>query len=366
MRLIIKGAYGEGNFGDDALLYTMVKKLKSNSFNNIVVVCNDIAPHYSMKPFIDDTPVYDSLDKITIDESKDVLIFGGGTQFYFFKKQAAILNKIKLLFTQPVYYPKKIKNFLFPIQDTNKLKHIFFGVGIGPFETKSALAKFQSFVSKQDITFFIRDYKSLSYLPSEKNTMQSYSDMCFSLDRNNIKSRTKCERSGYKVGIIYRDWGYSDEVNVQKNHDELMKVHPHCEIEYILLGNDIKLKKKLALLGANILSWDPMEHSMDDFLKKIVKYDFIFSARYHGVIFSMLAGVPCAAITIEPKLEVITEEYPSIQNVGVNSLAECLSVILTKLDNLSIENDKSVIIASKKSDLMFNRLFELLNELERK
>jgi polysaccharide pyruvyl transferase WcaK-like protein len=366
MRLIIKGAYGEGNFGDDALLYTMVTKLQSNGFDNIVVVCNEVKPYYSMEPFINDIPIFESFDQLVIDESEDVLIFGGGTQFYFFKKQAAILNKIKLLITQPTYYPKKIKSLLFGAKNVKKLKHIFFGVGIGPFETNGALVKFQNFIVNEDINFFIRDYKSLDFLPKQKRIMASYADMCFSLDVKCTKHDVNRIKDSYKVGIIYRDWGFSDELNVQLNHEELMKVHKNCDIEYILLGNDLKLKKKLTSLGANIICWDPIVYSMNDFLEKIVEYDFIFSARYHGVIFSMLAGVPCAAITLEPKLEIITTEYPSIQKVGVNSLAKCLSGVLTKLEYLAIENEKSVIAASKKSDLMFSGLFELLNKLEKK
>jgi len=122
----------------------------------------------------------------------DVLVLGGGTQFYSFPntKSNARLNILKSILNNPLFLfdylnKRKKKNGRTILQT----KTAALGLGIGPFlgpDTQSAINRTSDFINKVDF-LMLRDSTSVNFakehLKNKETTLiQSY-DLCFAPER---------------------------------------------------------------------------------------------------------------------------------------------------------------------------------------
>jgi hypothetical protein len=120
---VIKGAYGTGNFGDDALFDVIHRALPKNA--SIAVIAKNAS--YLEKTY-NNVIVFLPTDNVHI--HCDTLLYGGGTQFYSFSKTSSTWHKIKYHLMHPTYIPNKLLNRLLKISFNKK---VGLGLGLGPF-----------------------------------------------------------------------------------------------------------------------------------------------------------------------------------------------------------------------------------------
>ena len=89
-QIVIKGAYGESNFGDDALMLILFNYLKQKiDVQQIAFICKNVS---YLSTFIPEAKI------LTIEEQKvvtaELFIYGGGTQFFSFQDQVPVLIKL--------------------------------------------------------------------------------------------------------------------------------------------------------------------------------------------------------------------------------------------------------------------------------
>ncbi|MGI9887706.1 polysaccharide pyruvyl transferase family protein [Vibrio chagasii] len=334
-KVVIEGAYGEKNFGDDALLKVIYDKVVSEfDSEDILIRSKTKVMDYPLVELIGESIVK------TVDDTRDLkaenIIYGGGTQFFFFKKSSSLRHKISMAISNPYLIWIFFQRRLFKYRIDAKSHYV--GVGIGPFEDESKLEQLKGHFENYD-SFFVRDKVSERYaLKLGIDRVQRYTDICFSEDYNNIlKKRNKVS----KIAVILRDWPHSNSNFTASVLNE--KLSNEDGIEYIILGNDLTLEKELKSLGLKFKSYDPNKEDFLDFIKYLNNFDLIVTSRYHGAIYSVLLEIPCIALSIEPKLSIAANELGLYSCLDYSNLNELPDLI----DNLKINIKSEVFKISK-------------------
>ncbi|UPT77165.1 polysaccharide pyruvyl transferase family protein [Sulfurovum sp. XGS-02] len=335
-KIAILGGYGLGNFGDDALMYILYKKISSiYKSEDIAFICT---PEKYLSSIVDDSDII-GFNKINTIQT-DLLLYGGGTQFYSFKPKKNILAKI-------LYYIKHPKDFSYRLFSKLAAMNIYnqkniqnriaaIGIGVGPFledadqsieqNTKKLFLK-MDFVGVRD-TYSYEKCKDWGVKDAKL-----YSDLCFLMDDEYAIENKRSVNTLKKIGIIVRDWDQTDEGAAYYE-----KIIPLCS-ELTLKGYEVNiiifsLKRDLywcnkLKTNTNVLFWNPNEDNIDTFLKLLDNFDLFITARYHGAIFASLLEKPFIAIGVEQKLELISDLYQNGSEKWLYpfDLHQCLSYV---------------------------------------
>ena len=243
-----------------------------------------------------------------------ILIYGGGTQFYSFAGASFLIKKIAHLISNPYLLLRKVSGKKGLIVDADRT--IYFGVGLGPFQSKAKLSETLRLLAKAD-NIYVRDKKSLAYLDGGglRCDVSVVPDICV-MDRASYRATTKEMKGGVKeekVGVILRDWPYSEDAGLIL--DSVLKLREKIDMpmEFVFFGRDEKNKAHLTKLGVPFKEWDPDHPSgLDEFHAMIGEYKLIITSRYHGVVFSAINYVPTIIIGIEDKLVQAADEFSEV------------------------------------------------------
>lgn len=302
-KCLIRGAYGAFNFGDDALLDVIYSKLRSKFSGEQICIWGSNDAYISTW--------YPSTDVLTKKDLYNVkcenLVYGGGTQFYDFGKGR---NNKQILgfFTNPRYAFNKIRNKLLdssrkPVEYENEL---YVAVGLGPFKEGSVIK--ENVLQRMSRSNFValRDERSIQYANEKKIDVIKTVDLCLS---KNVEIGKK--DSG-RIAVILRDWEHTNSKYTIEHLFEALSGLDLNMIDFVTFGKDTKLKEFIREKGLSLYEWDPTSMTIDSFLDKLGSYKMIFSSRYHGVIYSVLLGVPVVALPIEPKLVQASKELSGV------------------------------------------------------
>lgn len=292
---IIKGAYGTGNFGDDALLDVLLEKLPKKS--KVAVITKSTNYLERMYPNID---YYTHLDNVKL--ICNHLILGGGTQYFTFESNSKILNRITYHLKHPKYVIGRLLGWTLKVDAKNK---VGLGLGLGPFlDTESKQFKKILENIKDNNYLFVRDNKSFDFCKEYGVTDVSLcTDLCFMRE---IKTGDET-KSNNKSAIILRDWEHDD---YGRQHFKAIKefmINNKSDYDLVLFANDQHWISFASSNQINYHVWNPEKFSVKDFINKLNEYDSFISSRFHGMVYSTLLNKPSIAIDIEPKLSIGAE-----------------------------------------------------------
>jgi len=319
--VVIKGAYGAANFGDDALIYSILK----NFFLDKKVAVIGKRNSYWNKLFSD-------VEYFSLDSEKniqaDFLIYGGGTQFFNFKSFRYFFKKIIFVIRNPSFLKNRFlkKRGLF----VTAKEEIYLGIGLGPFkDEKKGEFLLKKLRVKKNV--FVRDFLSLNYM---KGGATKIDDLCL-MDYKRYQDSSSGNKND-KLCIIIRDWDFdNNHKHVQKIIDFYNKTTKY-ELDFIFFGSDKECKRKLKENNISFIEWNPEKDDLLKFSSMLSEYKLIISSRYHGVIFAQIHGIPSIAINIEPKLMQVSKEYSGIKlweaDYSINDLDQLIA------DSLSSSN----------------------------
>lgn len=341
-KIIIKGSFGEGNFGDDALMLVLSRIIGNIcSEDNYAFICNADAGYIN-----NIIPSVAIIRKGCIESySSNLLLYGGGTQFFSFNNGGKTIedniNKILKLFNDGI-----IKNIALRIRKKScgreGIKYRYMaslGIGIGPFSEKKDAIRIAKLFSLMSYVA-VRDKNSYEFCQSHEISKAGlYSDLCFlpNIFDDSLRSDfTELQKVKKRIGVIVRDWSHDDKgiaysesiknvINTLRDFE--------CEVTYILFAgkNDVQWLKDIVRNNETYILWDPNTDTVEGFIKKLSIFDLFITARYHGAVFGALLGKPSVCIGIEPKLIQISEimgdggrlwNYPFIEE-------ECVSAVMS-------------------------------------
>lgn len=346
-RLVIKGAIGNGNFGDDLLIYSIIELLNRMNIDNFVVSSDPVGVTYLRCLF--PTVEILSSDDLTLLKD-DLILYAGGTQFAsfeytIFKKIPPIRRLLYLLFNQKVFW-KKVFSFFTNKKNENEI--MMLGVGIGPFINRDNYYYSVIDLLKSCVLLSVRDNLSAKICMDNHVQFYEFSDLVYSLPdiywNDFRKEKRKRVSFCQKTAVIIRDWDYTS--SKESYYDAIRKLACVKSLYYISFSKsaDMKVVEIIQKAGNEVIQWDPQKDSFKSFLLKLSDFDLFVTARYHGAVISSLLGKPFVSICIEPKLSMIAdklnmpkwvapfdvEELPKLQNLAVedSSIGLCLSKVI--------------------------------------
>jgi polysaccharide pyruvyl transferase WcaK-like protein len=248
----------------------------------------------------------------------EVVVWGGGTQFYSFPKTR----------TASPFYRKALAGLLDPAKTYNYfLKRAFggkfnsrqrfaaLGVGVGPFVPGSAEEGYtRNLFSKMDFAS-VRDDDSMSLCRAwEVSAARQHADLCFLPGAwwPSKPTPAAAPSTSRRVGIIVRDWPHDSAGGAYEQPlasvAESLRERGYT-VTYILFrhGGDRGWRTSLEERGESILAWNPEQQTIAQFLAMLSQFDLLLTARYHGALFGALLGIPVVCVEIEPKLKLVSE-----------------------------------------------------------
>lgn len=311
--IVVRGGYGLGNFGDDALMVACEMILSEAIIEeNILFECEQ--SDYLLKIL----KVSNIVSKKETTNAP-ILIYGGGTQFYSFpltsgKSLVSLLTKAYGCLKDPQrlvnYLTKKIR-IKKDLGHTLNLQYLAaIGIGLGPFVAGSSQEKNCEEIFRKMDFVSVRDAFSYKLCREWDIKNLNYgSDLCYCKSFLQYIPNPK-EVPKNKVGIIIRDWkhtkdGASYMSKITSLVKELKKLKINVDIISFSNKSDQRLLKLLENCSCRTVVWQRDIFEITDFINILNTYDFFLTARYHGAIFASILSKPFIAIDIEPKLNLV-------------------------------------------------------------
>ncbi|AWW32225.1 hypothetical protein DN752_19930 [Echinicola strongylocentroti] len=308
MKIIVKGAYGESNFGDDLLMLVFEEYL-NREFKNSQLVFVGREKHYPNNLL--------KHSKYNLEIHPDVVVYGGGTQFFSFgerKSKKTFLEKL----CKAILNPQMIYNFLINKIAPSKGKYsdvpnAFIGFGLGPFKSEIAMLNAKQHMNGS-IFIGVRDEVSFNYCNEWGIESHLGADVVFS-SYFQIPKLIGKDNAKRKIGVIVRDWKWEESgaLYIKRIKEFIEKDSSPVIYEFIVFAPLIDKEWSNYLSERDHLVWDPDIDNVDVFLKKLNEYDGFISARYHGAILGAILGKPTVCIEIEPKLRILCDQVPQLE-----------------------------------------------------
>lgn len=345
MKVIVKGAYGTRNFGDDLLMLVMYKLLRQFKYD-VDFLCPD-------HPYIKKLNININLNSNNSNKNYDICVYGGGTQFFHFKTTKT--NKVNLgsKILGNLVNPKRMINTI-----TRKFNsgvtansYSYLGIGLGPFEDEEIKKDILLDISRAEF-ISLRDKKSIGYSKGYVKDVNYGSDLCFSAEFDSylLSVKAKVSNERFKVGIILRDWVNTENGKISESVIyKVLERLAEQQKDYIFIffsavhdKNWIQFCKKFNL---SHIVWDPDNQIVPDFLNELSSCDAIVSSRFHGLVISSLLSIPFVSLEIEPKLSLFSEKFKSLVTVSYPFLVEDIIQGITQAKwteecNLVVANEK--------------------------
>ena len=354
--IVIKGGYGCGNFGDDALMlaaHEIVKRIFDSE--SIIFVCRD--SDYIQK-IIPGAKVFQQNSMEA--KNADIIVYGGGTQFYSFPLTSKI--GVWLLFSRimrNVIRPIRLGQKVFQkITETSLLSSnvrgiaIAIGIGLGPFiENCKHMHRIKELFTHMDYVA-VRDYDSYNLCKQwGLHNVSLRADLCYLPGLWNVEApeSNKVNTKGEirRIGVIPRDWPHTAEGDSYV--DPLSQVVHELrvagkKVEFISFASmsDNEWAKRLKNKDEQFKAWNPEKCTISEFMELLSGYDAFITARYHGVIFASILGKPVVCIEVEQKLRLVSDLFDNGACLWTYpfSASKCLKHIS------NLEGDYSIAVGS--------------------
>jgi polysaccharide pyruvyl transferase WcaK-like protein len=313
VQLCIRGGYGYGNFGDDALMVAVHQvAARLCPAQETGYLCR---PASYLRTLVPEARVLRLRDRDPL--AVRLLLFGGGTQFYSFPpsgRQRGFVTRARRILREPRLLPRKVAQRLVPTRPKELPDHAdtiaALGVGVGPFVTGSAgeTQTRELFAKMRYVS--VRDARSYELCRQwgVKN-LHHHADLCFWPDFQaaHVSASMRENRRIRRLGLIVRDWPHSEEGD--SYHQSLLAVADGLHragkaADFILFaGRHERIwLKRLKATKSHVVCWNPETDSIRTFVQRLASYDLFLTARYHGAIFATLLEKPAICIGVEPKL----------------------------------------------------------------
>lgn len=298
--IVIQGAYGEANFGDDALLHVIHKKISEfYKEEEILVICNSRPLEYSMGEFSGNSSVFWRYD-VNVKNIK-LWVVGGGTQVFRFKKTSGLLSRLKIIIRDPVMVLKRVWRLFYTSEGGGE--KIFLGVGMGPFENGENDRIIRGIIQHNDHVFFRDSLSAKYYNDAHDKNVDHYSDICFSDD---VSGFCKKRVGLNKVAIVLRDWAHSGNQFTPLQMAE--RLPSNIDFTFVFFGDDKIAIAECENNGIDHIKYDPSKHGYKGFLTVLSEFDMLISSRFHALVYGIMLELPVVALNIEPKLAVAAKD----------------------------------------------------------
>lgn len=305
-KVVLSGYYGFDNFGDEAILSVLCKKLKALDAEITVLSAN---PLKTQKLYgVNSVKNFDIINLIKTISNSDILFSGGGSLLQD-------VTSIKSL----LYYSFVIAAALF-----FKKKVVIFAQGIGPLNKCISRFIVKNLLKHADY-ISVRDEKSLSLMKNWNIEADLVNDPVFSID-------VPVKNNKGIVGIQLRDFHSMNDyllkklaVSVCNNfHDKVIRILVfQNSIDYDVC---IKFENFLKEINPKVKTEIIKDMNQEEFVNAISELEYLIAMRFHAIIIALKAGIPSLGINYDIKVEKLAREA-SIPLISMNVVEDINDVI---------------------------------------
>lgn len=332
-QLVFSGYFGFNNAGDEAILYAMLKNMKTiDPELEITVLSHD--PEKTKKQYaaygikvINRWRIFDVFSAVS---HCDLLLSGGGSLFQDVSSANGVLYYLGIIF---------LAKFL-------EKPVMIYAQGIGPLKKKRN-RKIASWLLNKVNEITVRDQESkddlLAMGVQQKITVTA--DPVLSLHKDGVDQKPGSEilkRYGIKreegqklLGVYLRSWEKNDYL--PELVDALNKmVEKGWKIVFVPMQfpGDIPVAKEVERFlnsGGGVLLKE--NYSPEEIMSITKNFDLIVGMRLHSLIMAAVAGVPMVGLSYDPKVDRFLHQVGQIALISVNNFkAQTLVEMLTWTD----------------------------------
>lgn len=330
MKILLKGYYGFGNLGDDILMITSYKMLKTRYPSaDIYLFSNfnenlkgfDRGLHYNhyiydlldAKPSIIDWTHYDQFD---------LVVDGGGGVFFDLHRSSVFVRArntcIRRLGIRTVVFLDDLLRRIAhrPRRITFK-RRIGLGLGIGPYSPSARLLYRHLVELGSYNALIVRDCESYSFLNAMRYQGEKFicTDIAFLSDFWIPKTLgiASDKKFAGNIGVVLMDWqdGNAEifsafaklehECNEKGYRVTFFSFDENHDSEYITAFQK----------SSTFLSWRPGQMTLHHFLGRLSSQDVLITGRAHGAIIGGQLGVVPICLGKSQKLRQVAKMLPS-------------------------------------------------------
>lgn len=287
-KVVISGYYGADNFGDEAILETLIQRLKKNNAEITVLSTNpDKTSKLHKVNAIKGFALSKAINQIS---NSDVLISGGGSLLQDATSLKSLFYYLFIIFTAQ-FFKKDV---------------IIFAQGIGPIKNKLG-EFFTKTLLKKCRWVSVRDEKSLFLLRSWGVKTELVCDPLYDLEITDYRPENR-------VGVQLRSFKTLTEkmLITLANRIAIEFADKEIEIYSFQDSNDLEVCKHFESL---LLSVNPSlktnvisGKTPKEIIKLMASLDYMIAMRFHAVLIALKYGIKTLAINYDYKVENIANE----------------------------------------------------------
>ncbi|EKE02462.1 MAG: polysaccharide pyruvyl transferase [uncultured bacterium] len=356
IKILISGYYGFDNFGDDAILHTLLHNLKTNFENCQITVISKNPAKTKQLYGINSVGTFNYQEIIKQMLAADLYISGGGSLLQD-------ITSLKSLF----YYLSLIL-----LATLCKVKTYIYAQGIGPIKSKLGQFLTKNILKKVDL-ITVRDQQSKDFLDKLGINSILTADPVWCMDVEKINNNSCLNNEKIKVGIQLRDWYLLNNEKLE-HLAEAINLNFNSNYQLILISlqdsHDLAITEKfreilkLKNAGPDIQLMSDL--SIFDSISLLSQLDCLIAMRYHANLIAIKSNVPALALSYDPKVEILSSEagipYVSIENLDKEELNKKIFDLITQKttyeDKLRDFAAKKELESRQNVDLLSKILFE--------
>ena len=272
-RFVLSGYFGFKNFGDEAILSVIVKKLKE--YGHKVTVLSSDPPYTKGKfKYIRSVNMFKISDVLWTISKTDFVISGGGSLLQDVTSLKSLLYYLFIIFAG-LFFGKKV---------------IIFAQGIGPINTP--LGKFlTSLLLKRCLYVSVRDEKSFELLKKWGINAELLCDPIFSANVPEIENfidRLAQAVTAHFSGMDIDIYSFQDSIDLDI-----------CK----------KFEKAVNLLNSDIKTTIYTGLTDEQTVQNLARAKYMVAMRFHALIVGLISGVKVLGINYDIKVEKLANEF---------------------------------------------------------
>lgn len=286
---LISGYYGFDNFGDEAILGSIIKDIKSKFKDANITVLSKNPTSSRNQHNVNALDSFNLTDILKGVKQSDVLISGGGS-----------LLQDATSFKSLLYYL-----FIILLMKMSKKKVFIFAQGVGPFGNILSSLIVPKILKKVDF-ITVRDEKSSETLKKWGIESTITSDPIWTKELEAKPSQT--------VGIQLRRWSGIDGAFLNNLADHINKHFKDYDIKFLSFQDEKDLRllqrfRNILLKNTPGKKIEIVEYQgIEDTLKEIESLDFLIATRYHACLLGVIANIPTVSIDYDIKIQNLSLE----------------------------------------------------------
>jgi len=361
-KLLLSGYFGFGNLGDDAILYSMVNRIRAQRKDCEITVLSNCPKDTTQELGVTAVNRWNLKDVISAIRGSDVFISGGGSLLQDITGVKSLLYYLGL-----IWLAEKL----------NK-KVMIFAQGLGPLTGKTSRSQTAKILRKVDV-ITVRDKDSAELLNSIGVTKQVTitADPVLALANENrqflshetkILSEFKLD-SEKLIVVCPRTW--KDNAFLDPLAEALSVLlsdgYQVCLVPFHVPGDLVFCQTIAASIGQDVVIID-RQVDLKEVAALFSQAELVIGMRLHSLIIAAALGTPMVGISYDPKVEAFlrTVEQPcagNAQQVTAGALIRTVGEVLNAPSSFSGRLEKNMALLSSQVDSNYQLLYELIEKM---